>query len=292
MCADVRAERSDLLGEPANDALGWDLNDLIANGPQDRLTETQHAQPALYATSYALYEEFRSAVSVAPFAAAGHSLGEYTALAASGSLRYLDGLKLVAARGIAMAKCAATTSSGMAALLGPDESTAEAIAADRRATGGRLFVANLNAPGQIVVAGGTDDIKWLVDNARDLGVRRAIPLDVAGAFHSPFMAAAADDLRSALDQTTFNEMSFDVYANSSATQTNDPAQTLHAQLTVPVRFAESLENMAASGVETFVHVGPGDVTAGLVKRTIKTANVKVVSDLDQACTVAMELSVQ
>lgn len=291
MGADVREGRRDLLGEAANDALGWDLDDLIANGPQDRLTETQHAQPALYATSYALYEEFKATVSVPPVAAAGHSLGEYTALAASGSLSYFDGLRLVAARGLAMAKCAATSSSGMAALLGPDEETAEAIAANRRADGGQLYVANLNAPGQIVVAGGADDIKWLVENARDLGVRRAIPLDVAGGFHSPFMASAADDLRTALDETRFKDSLFDVYANSTAGPTSDPAQTLHEQLTAPVRFAESLQNIAAAGVETFVHVGPGDVTAGLVKRTIKTATVKVVSDLEQARTVAMELSV-
>jgi [acyl-carrier-protein] S-malonyltransferase len=292
MCADVRAARSDLLGDAANDALGWDLDDLITNGPQDRLTETQHAQPALYATSYALYEQFNSIVTVPPVAAAGHSLGEYTALAASGSLSYLDGLRLVAARGVAMAKCAATSSSGMAALLGPDEATAEAIAADRRATGGQLYVANINAPGQIVVAGGTDDIEWLVENARGLGVRRAIPLEVAGGFHSPFMSGAAEDLRTALDETPFKVPLFDVYANSSAKPTSNPAHTLHEQLTAPVRFAESLENIAASGVETFVHVGPGDVTAGLVKRTLKAATVKVVSDLDQARTVAMELSVQ
>jgi [acyl-carrier-protein] S-malonyltransferase len=292
MAADVRAARTDLLGAAANDVLGWDLNDLVEHGPQERLTETQHAQPALYATSFALFDEFARTVTIPPAAAAGHSLGEYTALAASGSLDYFDGLALVAARGAAMAECAATSSSGMAALLGADEATAEAIAATRCADGGKLFVANFNAPGQIVVAGGSGDIEWLVDNARDLGVRRAIPLDVAGGFHSPFMAAAAQALRGALDETSFGAMSFDVYANTTAMPTLDPASTLAEQLTAPVRFSETLTNLSEAGVSTFVHVGPGDVTAGLAKRTVAGADIKVVSDIESARAVARELSVQ
>lgn len=292
MAADVRASRADILGTAANDVLGWDLDDMIEHGPQERLTETQHAQPALYATSYALFDEFAKAVTVQPAAAAGHSLGEYTALAASGALDYFDGLSLVAARGVAMAECAAASSSGMAALLGADQTTAEAIASVRRSEGGNLFVANLNAPGQIVVAGGTGDIEWLVENARDLGVRRAIPLDVAGGFHSPFMAAAADALRGALDETPFGTMRFDVYANATAMPTLDPASTLAEQLTAPVRFSETLTNLSEAGITTFVHVGPGDVTAGLAKRSVPDAEIKVVSDIESARAVAGELSVQ
>lgn len=292
MAADIRAARPDLLGDGANTVLGWDLDQLIEHGPQERLTETQHAQPALYATSYALFDEFRAAASTPPTAAAGHSLGEYTALAASGALGFLDGLALVAARGRAMAECAAASASGMAALLGADEATAESIARARRDDGGQLFVANLNAPGQIVVAGGSDDIAWLVDNARDLGVRRAIALDVAGAFHSPFMADAAEALTGALEATTFSPLVFDVYANATAAPTVDPAATLAEQLTAPVRFAETLVNLASDGITTFVHIGPGDVTAGLAKRTVSDANVKVVSDIESARAVAQELSVQ
>jgi len=292
MAADVRKARPDLLGGTANAILGWDLDDLIDSGPQDKLTETQHAQPALYATSFALFDEFVNAASVMPAAAAGHSLGEYTALAAAGSLAYTDGLGLVAARGRAMAECAASSASGMAALLGADEATAEAIAAKRRESGGALYVANLNAPGQIVVAGGSDDITWLVDNARDLGVRRAIALDVAGGFHSPFMAAAADALDQALRTVTFDALNFDVYANATALPTTDPASTLSSQLTAPVRFAETLTNLAGDGVDTFVHIGPGDVTAGLAKRTVQGAEIKVVSNIEAARAVARELSVQ
>jgi [acyl-carrier-protein] S-malonyltransferase len=292
MCADVRGARPDLFGAIARDVLGWNIDELIDDGPQERLTETQHAQPALFATSFALFDELRKVVEAQPSAAAGHSLGEYTALAAAQSLGYTDGLALVAARGRAMAECAAESSSGMAALLGADEATAESIASARRADGGQLFVANLNAPGQVVVAGGSTDIAWLVENARELGVRRAIALDVAGAFHSPFMAKAATALDTALESTHFDTPSFAVYANATATPTTDVARTLSTQLTAPVRFAESLVNMAGAGVDTFVHVGPGDVTAGLVKRTVPDATVHVVSNLDEVHAVGQQLSVQ
>ncbi len=292
MCQDVRAARPDLFGDAANTTLGWNLNELIENGPQEILTETQHAQPALFATSYALYDEFASMVSAPPRAAAGHSLGEYTAFAAAGALSYLDGLALVAKRGEAMAKCAASQSSGMAALLGMDAETAESVAERRRADGGKLYVANLNAPGQVVVAGGSDDIAWLVENARDLGVRRAIALDVAGGFHSPFMADAAHALDEALRSTEFAPAQFDVYANATAQATTDARQTLSDQLTAPVRFHETLLNIADAGIKTFVHVGPGDVTAGLAKRTVPGSDVKIVSTIEEARSVAEELSVQ
>lgn len=292
MTPDVRTRRPDLLGSAANEVLGWDLEQMIAEGPDTSLTETQHAQPALYATSYALFDELMKQTDVRPAAAAGHSLGEYTALAAAGSFGYLAGLSLVSQRGAAMAECAAASSSGMAALIGADAESAERIARDRRSDGGQLYVANLNAPGQIVLAGSAEDMEWLTSNARDLGVRRAIVLNVAGAFHSPFMADAADALSAALGDTSFVDPEFAVYANATAKPTNDPRATLSEQLTSPVRFAETLVNINRSGVDTFVHVGPGDVTAGLVKRTVDGATVKVVSNLEQVRTVAQELSVQ
>lgn len=292
MGADARSEYPELCGQRAAQLLGWDLDSLISSGPEERLTETQHAQPALYAVSYALWTEFSAQVSVPPVAGAGHSLGEYTALAAAGALDYFDGLGLVAKRGEAMATAAGLEDSGMAALLGADVATATEVVAVRAKMGGNLSVANMNAPGQVVVAGGADDLAWLEQNARDLGVRRAIRLRVAGAFHSPFMAPAAESLANALESIPFGAGSFDVYANVTSQPTTDPAGTLIAQLTGPVRFAETLEHIASSGVDTFVHIGPGDVTAGLVKRTVTDANVKVVSSIDQARTVARELSVQ
>lgn len=291
MAADVLASRTDLLGAAANDALGWDLAGTIRTGPEELLTQTDHAQPSLYATSYALWEAL-AAEAHPPSAAAGHSLGEYTALAAAGVLDYWDGLGLVAARGAAMAHAAAANPSSMAALIGASGTQAEEIATGRRESGGRLWVANLNAPGQVVVAGGAEDIAWLVEGARDLGVRRAIELNVAGGFHSPLMASAATELEAALEGVPFAASRFDVYSNVSAAPAANVSESLALQLTNPVRFEESIAAMAVSGINTFVHVGPGDVTAGFVKRTAKEATTHVVSNLEQASLVAAELAVQ
>jgi len=293
MGADLFSARPDLLGASADATLGWSLESLVLDGPQEDLTLTEHAQPALYAVAYALWTALETALPTAPSGAAGHSLGEYTALAAAGSLTYEDGLALVAERGRAMAEAAAESEpSGMAALIGADLGRAEQVAAERRSDGGRLWVANVNAPSQIVLAGGSRDIEWLVENARSLGVRRAIPLAVAGAFHSPYMAPAADRLQRALDRTTFGPLAFPVYANTTARSVGDPVRQLSEQLIRPVQFAATLERMAADGITTFIHVGPGDVTAGLVKRTIPGATIHVVSDLDGIPAVADDPSVQ
>ena len=292
MAEDVISSRTDLLGQVANDVLGWDLAATIRNGPQELLTQTDRAQPSLYATAYALWEAFAAAVGHPPSAAAGHSLGEYTALAAAGVVDYWDGLALVAARGRAMAAAAAANPSSMAALLGADGEQAELIAVERRDAGGRLWVANLNAPGQVVVAGAIEDIEWLVGAARDLGVRRAIQLDVAGGFHSPLMGSAASALEQALADVEFSPGAFAVYSNVAAAPASDVAASLADQLTHPVRFEESILAMRAAGIETFVHVGPGDVTAGLVKRIAKDVTTHVVSTLDEVLSVAGELSVQ
>ena len=276
MCPDLRADRPRHFAE-ASERLGWDVASLIAAGPEDVLTSTEKAQPSLYVTSFALWREFFDLVDGHPVAFAGHSLGEYTALAASGSLDYLDGLDLVAERGLAMAEAADASESGMAALLGADEETAERIASERRADGGQLYVANINAPGQIVVAGGVRDIEWLLENGRDRGIRRVVPLKVVGAFHSPFMQPAQDRLAVALDSVAFTDGRGAVFANATGDVTHDPRSTLAQQLTAPVRFSATLEHMADLGVDTFVHVGPGDVTAGLAKRTVPDATVMVVS---------------
>lgn len=293
MGADLFSVYADLLGEPADRIVGWSLEALVVEGPQEELTRTEHAQPALYAVSSALWRALDEALPTRPAAAAGHSLGEYTALAASGAISYEDGLALVAERGRAMAAAAeAGEPSGMAALIGADADQAEAIAADCRAVGGKLWVANINAPSQIVLAGSAADIEWVCESARSLGIRKAIPLAVAGAFHSPFMRPAAKRLEAALDATAFSPPQFPVYANTTARPTEDPARQLAEQLVRPVQFAPTLEHMADDGITTFIHVGPGDVTAGLVKRTVPDAIVHVVSGLDEVAAVANDPSVQ
>ncbi len=280
MGADVFAAHPDLLGAAADEALGWSLEAVVAEGPDEELTRTDRAQPALYAVSYALWDALREALPRPPAATAGHSLGEYTALAASGALDYFEGLGLVAARGEAMAEAAALEPSAMAALMGVDAPGAEQLAAGRRDEGGKLWVANINAPGQIVLAGSTEDIDWLVANADRYGARRAIPLNVAGAFHSPYMEPAAERLGEALRRATFTDGGFPVYANVSARPIVDPPGQLAEQLTTPVRFSESIVQMEADGVDAFIHVGPGNVTAGLARRSAPGAATYTVSELN------------
>lgn len=276
------SERSDLLGEAADEILGWSLRDMCLDGPEEDLTRTEHAQPALYALSFVLWDSLAAQLPTPPAAAAGHSLGEYTALAAAGAMSFLEGLAVVARRGSAMAKAADKTPSGMAALIGADEQLANDVASKRNEMGGHLQVANINAPGQVVVAGSADDIEWLGGNVRDLGVRRAIPLKVAGAFHSSFMESAAKEVGEALSKMEFSSPLFDVWSNTTARPhlTEDLAETLARQVVSPVRFQEGLEGMAGTGVSKFVHVGPGDVTAGMAKRTVSDAEVVVVSSLE------------
>ena len=281
MGREVFEARPDLLGDRADRALGFSLRSMCLDGPEEELTRTQHAQPALFALSFALWDVFVTETGITPAGGAGHSLGEYTALTAAGVFDFDSALSVVARRGRAMAAAAELAPSGMAALLGADEAEAEVICARRREMGGRLEVANINAPGQVVVAGGSSDIEWLVGNARELGVRRAIPLKVSGAFHSTFMEPAAAVLATALEEVEVGDPSFPVWANTTASphQADAVKGLLARQVVAPVRFSESLVNMAAAGIDTFIHVGPGDVTAGLARRTVEDARVLVVSDI-------------
>lgn len=281
MGADLFDARPDLLGERADEILGFSLRRLCLDGPEESLTRTEHAQPALFALGYALWAEL-SARAATPAAAAGHSLGEYTALAAAGAIGYETALSVVAERGRAMAEAADLEPSGMAALLGVDEIQAEEVAATRRAGGGSLTVANINAPGQVVVAGGAEDLDWLDTVGRDLGVRRVVRLNVVGAFHSPFMVSAANRLAAALAEVAISEPRFPVYANVTAAPVaaTEIRGLLAAQIISPVRFSATLAAMAAVGIDRFIHVGPGEVTAGMVKRTVPGAEVLVVDDLE------------
>ena len=288
MGAELFDLRPDLLGTAADDLLGWSLREVCLEGPDSELTRTDRAQPALFAVAYALWEEFsRMLGRNLPAAAAGHSLGEYTALTAAGVFDYQTGLRIVADRGRAMADAAAHLRSGMAALLGCDLDTAELITRHRRDDGGRLWVANVNAPGQVVVAGAETDLEWLASQGRELGARRVTRLNVAGAFHSPLMAPATSVLRETLHTLAPALPSFPVWANVTA-RPSTPSEVrdlLARQVESPVRFADSLEDMAGT-VGAFVHVGPGDVTAGMARRSTSGRQVLVVNDLSSAATVA------
>jgi [acyl-carrier-protein] S-malonyltransferase len=291
MGADVVAARPDLLGSAADEVLGWSLASLCADGPESELVRTDRAQPALYGVSFALWEAFAAAAPHAPIAAAGHSLGEYTALAATGAVSYFDGLRLVAARGRAMKRATDTSAGTMAAVMGADVSTVEEVVAAQRAEGAALWVANINAPGQVVVAGSTEAVEHLAATARHLGLRRVIRLNVAGAFHTPLMDPARREFDAALDSVDFASGSFPVWTNLEAALVTDTAAALAGQLVGKVRFSESLVAMSEAGVEAYVHIGPGDVTAGMAKRTVKDTAVITVSSLDDIGAAVEELDV-
>lgn len=288
MGADLFEARPDLLGSRANEILGFDLAALCLEGPDEVLTRTEHAQPALFAVSYALWAEVGGHLPGVPAGMAGHSLGEYTALAAAGAIGYEDALAVVGQRGRAMAAAADAEPSGMAALVGADLDLATAVCDARSAQGGRLSVANINTPAQIVVAGGQADIEWLVEHGRDQGIRRVIPLKVAGGFHSSFMAPAAKAVSAALADVEISDPTVDVWANTTARPhvTGEIPEIMARQVVETVRFAESLESMFRAGIDTFVHVGPGDVTAGLARKTVDATTTHVISTLDDVAAVA------
>lgn len=281
MGSDLFDARPDLLGDRANDLLGFNLRDLCLDGPDEELTRTEYSQPALFALSYALHDELQRSVPAHPDGMAGHSLGEYTALAASGAIDFETSLALVARRGRAMAAAADLEPSGMAALIGADLDLARRVCDARTEMGGRLQVANVNTPSQVVVAGGTSDIDWLAASSSDFGVRRAIPLKVAGAFHTPFMEPARVEVEEAFAAATVTDPGTPVWSNTTAKphETSEIATLMSRQIVEPVLFADCLIDMQERGIDVFIHVGPGDVTAGLVRKTLVGADAYVVSSL-------------
>lgn len=285
MGEDLFEKRPDLLGDAADEVLGWSLQTVCLEGPEESLTATDHLQPALYALSYALWDELSGRLARPPDAVAGHSLGEYTALAAAGVFDYLTGLRLVAARGRAMAEAAAVEKSGMVAVLGIEDEDAERAAIDRRAEGGRLWVANYNGHAQVVMAGGVHDLEWFEQYAADYGGRRLVPLKVAGAFHTPFMEPAIGPLSAALDDVEFRDPTVPVWANLTGEPVEGIEISLLQQLVAPVRFTQTLVGMGNAGISSFIHVGPGNVTAAMAKRTVKgseTHPINRIVDVEEA----------
>ena len=252
----------------ASDVLGWDVVRLCREGPEEELQRTENAQPALFVAGFASWKQ--SGLDDPAFVA-GHSLGEYTAVAAVGALGFEDALALVAERGRAMAAAASEHLGEMAALLGTSLEEAEELCAARDS----LWVANDNAPGQVVVGGSPEDIEWVTGQ-----VRRARRLAVSGAFHTPFMAPAAERLRKAIDEVGMADARTPVVCNVDAearTGAGDLADSLKRQLTCRVRFRESVRGMADQGVDTFYCAGPGDAVAGMVRRIAPDAHVKGVT---------------
>lgn len=254
------------LFDRADAVLGRSLSRLCFEGPADELNRTANAQPAIYVTSLALLAAARDAGALdgEPAYVAGHSLGEYTALAAAGALAFDDGLRLVETRGKLTQAAADAQPGGMAAVLGLDEEAAAGVARDAGAE-----LCNINAPGQIVLGGATDAIERACALALERGARRAVPLDVTGAFHTSLMHPAVGDFAEAVAATTLVAPRMPIVTNRDAAPTSDPTEIageLVYQLTHPVRWVQCVEWLAANGVEQVVEVGPGRVLTGLIKR--------------------------
>jgi len=265
-----------------SEVTGLDLERLCFETPLDELVDTELQQPALVATSLAILAAMRERALEADVVV-GHSVGEFTALAAAGSLTAAEAIGLVRERGLAMAEAARQRPGAMAAILGLEDEEVEKLC--RRIVG--VWPANYNCPGQVVVSGELDAIEEACAEAESLGARRAVRLKVSGAFHSPLVARAADHLRPALDRVRFAEPLAPFM--STVTAKVEPAQRLAAllvdQLTAPVRFTQAATELIRSGATTFVEVGPGSVLSGLVKRIdrgVKTISVNGVESLERA----------
>lgn len=257
--------------EKANDILGFRITDIMFNGSDEELKQTKVTQPAVFLHSVisaiAQGEEF------APDMVAGHSLGEISALTAAGALTFEDGLKLVYKRALAMQMACEAAPSTMAAIIGLEESIVENVCSQINEEGDIVVAANYNCPGQIVISGSIEGVNRACEKLKEAGAKRALPLNVSGAFHSPLMQPAKEELEKAIESTEFHTPRCPVYQNVDAMPHSAPQEikeNLIAQLTAPVRWTATITRMINDGAEEFAEFGPGCVQQGLIKK-IKAA---------------------
>ena len=251
--------------DKANEILGFNITDLMFNGTDEDLRQTKVTQPAIFLHSVILAKTMGDYFN--PDMVAGHSLGEFSALVAAGALSFEDGLRLVSARAQAMQKACEKTPSTMAAVLALPDARVEELCAS--VTEGVVVPANYNCPGQIVISGSIEGVDAACAKMLEAGAKRALKLKVGGAFHSPLMEPARAELADAIAHTDFHAPKCPVYQNVNAEPQTDPEtikKNLIAQLTAPVRWTQTIQNMIAAGADTFVEVGPGAVLQGLVKK--------------------------
>ena len=263
------------LFEKANEILGFRITDLMFNGTDEDLKQTKVTQPAIFLHSVILAKSLKEK----PDMVAGHSLGEFSALVANGTLSFEDGLRLVHARALAMQKACEANPSTMAAILGLDDKTVEEICAS---IDGVVVAANYNCPGQLVISGAVEAVEAACEKAKAAGARRALRLPVGGAFHSPLMEPAKQELEKAINEAPFQTPTCPIYQNVDAKPYTDPAAikaNLIAQLTAPVRWTYIVKNMLADGVTEFTELGPGTVLQGLIKKVDASAAVESKSTL-------------
>ncbi len=264
------------LFELANEILGFRITDVMFNGTDEALKETKVTQPAIFLHSVILAKALGD--NFKPQMVAGHSLGEFSALVSVGAMKFEDGLRLVAARANAMQKATEIQPSAMAAVLGLDDFTVEDIC---QRVDEVVVPANYNCPGQLVISGSVEGIDKACELLLAAGAKRALKLNVGGAFHSPLMESARVELQKAIEETEFNVPSCPVYQNIDANPYSDPAkikENLIAQLTGAVRWTQTISNMIQDGATNFIEVGPGNVLQGLVRkisREVSVASAKI-----------------
>lgn len=249
--------------DQANDVLGFKITDIMFSGTADELKQTKVTQPAIFIHSVALA---LSNDSFKPDMVAGHSLGEFSALVANKTLSYTDALNLVYKRALAMQRACEINPSTMAAILGLDDKIVEEVCASIDEV---VVAANYNCPGQLVISGSNKGIEIACEKLKAAGAKRALPLPVGGAFHSPLMEPAREELAAAIESTVFNKPVCPVYQNVNAlpaTEITVIKKNLIDQLTAPVRWTQSVQNMVKDGAKTFIECGPGKVLQGLVKK--------------------------
>ncbi len=259
--------------DQANDILGYRITDVMFNGPDSTLTQTRYTQPALFVHALALYEMLGHHADMV----AGHSLGEYTALAASGVLKFEDALNAIQRRGELMQQAGETHPGSMAAIIGLEDDVVEAICTEVSSEPDSVVIpANYNTKGQLVISGHTLAVEEAMDKLKVAGAKLVKKLPVSGAFHSPLMESARDELNAILDIITFQKPKALVYSNVTGAGSDSPEvikENLKQQLLKPVRWTQTIESMHADGARHFVETGSGNVLQGLVKRTIKEVEV-------------------
>jgi [acyl-carrier-protein] S-malonyltransferase len=270
--------------ERADAALGIPLSRLMWEGPEEELTATHNAQPAILIHSIAARAAVLERLPRAHMAA-GHSLGEFSAYVAAGSLAFEDAVRAVRRRGELMYRSGQERPGTMAAILGLDDDGVERVCAEASGPGRACVAANYNAPGQVVISGDRDAVESALELAKQAGARRALPLNVSGAFHSPLMGVAEDGLREHLGAVALSPVDFPVVSNVTAEAVTDPEvarQLLVEQLTSPVRWTASMRTMLDAGVDRFIELGPGRVLAGLLKRVDRDVSVVSIGTAEEA----------
>lgn len=268
--------------EKADEQLGFSLSSLMLEGPSEHLTYTYHAQPALLTTSTMISDLLQKG-GVKPDFTIGHSLGEYSALVASGVFTFEDGVQIVHERGLFMNEAVPAGEGAMAAILGMEEAALKTVTDAVTAKGNIVQLANLNCPGQIVISGTKLGVQQACEQAKEAGAKRAIPLEVSGPFHSELMRPAAFKLQEALSKLNMRNTTIPVISNVTAnpvTEAEEMKNLLVNQLYSPVRFEECIQTLLSEGVTIFIECGPGKVLSGLVKKINRSATVYPAYDIE------------